>query len=138
VSRDDHPKFDDAEGLVQAGAGIADEAPGSVRADLANAMVGMKAKFYGRGPDKAKAYIVDEYAFVAMEGGLTPNERVLLEDGKDDLVREYRLAFEGAMKTTVCDAVEEILGRRVLTYQSQIVFDPVRTFEIFVLGESTR
>ena len=30
-------------------------------------------------------------------------------------------------------AVTEITGRRVLTYHSQIVFDPARTFEIFVL-----
>jgi hypothetical protein len=31
-------------------------------------------------------------------------------------------------------AVEELLGRNVLTYHSQIVFDPARTFEIFVLA----
>ncbi|HTT28177.1 MAG TPA: hypothetical protein VMG37_07190 [Solirubrobacteraceae bacterium] len=30
-------------------------------------------------------------------------------------------------------AVEELTGRRVLTYHSQVVFDPPRTFEIFVL-----
>jgi uncharacterized protein YbcI len=71
--------------------------------------------------------------FVAMEGGLTRNEETLLADGKEDLVRRYRLSFQETVKDSVTTAVEELLGRRVLMYHSQIVFDPPRTFEIFVL-----
>ena len=106
---------------------------GSIRTALANAMVGMKKQFYGRGPTAAKAWILDEYAFVVMEGGLTRNEETLLADGKDTLVRSYRLSFQETVEKTTTAAVEELLGRRVLAYHSQIVFDPVRTFEIFVL-----
>jgi uncharacterized protein YbcI len=131
------PQFDDAAGLVQAGAGeaVLEDPPGSVRAAVANAMVGMKAKFYGRGPDKAKAYFNDDYLFVVMEGGLTRNEETLLADGKESLVRQYRLEFEDTMDTTVKAAVEELVGRVVLDYHSQIVFSPPRVFEIFVLGD---
>ena len=68
-----------------------------------------------------------------MEGGLTRNEETLLADGKGDLVRSYRLSFQETVGPTTMAAVEELLGRRVLTYHSQIVFDPPRTFEIFVL-----
>jgi uncharacterized protein YbcI len=120
--------------LVEAGGGRMPHEPGgSVRTALANAMVGMKKQFYGRGPTAAKAWILDDYVFVAMEGGLTRNEETLLADGKDHLVRSYRLSFQETVGETVTAAVEEILGRRVLTYHSQIVFDPPRTFEIFVL-----
>jgi uncharacterized protein YbcI len=106
---------------------------GSKRADLANAMVGMKKQYYGRGPTAAKAWILDDYVFVAMEGGLTRNEETLLEDGKEDLVRRYRLSFQETMSETTMAAVAEIMGRRVLTYHSQIMFGPTRAFEIFVL-----
>lgn len=106
---------------------------GSLRTALANAMVGMKKQLYGRGPTAAKAWILDDYVFVAMEGGLTRNEETLLADGKADLVREYRLSFEETVADTAMGAVAELVGRRVLTYHSQIVFDPPRTFEIFVL-----
>lgn len=124
--------------LVEAGGGRMPHEPGgSVRTALANAMVGMKKQFYGRGPTAAKAWILDDYVFVAMEGGLTRNEETLLADGKDHLVRTYRLAFQETVEETVTAAVEEILGRRVLTYHSQIVFDPPRTFEIFVLEPQT-
>jgi uncharacterized protein YbcI len=122
------------EDLVRAGGGqMPGEPGGSVRAALANAMVGMKKQYYGRGPTAAKAWILDDYVFVAMEGGLTRNEETLLEDGKEDLVRSYRLSFQETMGPTTMAAVEEITARKVLTYHSQIVFHPTRTFEIFVL-----
>jgi uncharacterized protein YbcI len=122
-----------AEELVHADGGKMPDEGGSVRAALANAMVGMKKQYYGRGPTAAKAWILDDYVFVAMEGGLTRNEETLLEDGKEDLVRSYRLSFQETMSETTMAAVEEITGRKVLTYHSQIVFGPTRAFEIFLL-----
>ena len=123
-----------AEELIRAAGGsMPDESEGSVRAALANAMVGMKKQFYGRGPTAAKAWILDDYVFVALEGGLTRNEETLLADGKEDLVRSYRLSFQETMTDVLTSAVTEITGRRVVTYHSQIVFNPTRTFEMFVL-----
>ena len=123
-----------AEALVRAAGGsMPSEPEGSVRSALANAMVGMKKQFYGRGPTAAKAWILDDYVFVALEGGLTRNEETLLADGKEDLVRSYRLSFQETMTDVLTSAVTEITGRRVVTYHSQIVFNPTRTFEMFVL-----
>src|ERR1700757_2740423 len=120
--------------LVEAAGGQMPHEPGgSLRMALANAMVGMKKQFYGRGPTAAKAWILDDYVFVAMEGGLTRNEETLLADGKDDLVWSYRLSFQETVGPKVMAAVAELVGRDVLTYHSQIVFHPPRTFEIFVL-----
>ena len=116
-----------------AGGSMPDDPGGSVRAAVANAMVGMKKQFYGRGPTAAKAWILDDYVFVALEGGLTRNEETLLADGKEDLVRTYRLSFQETMTDVLTSAVTEITGRRVVTYHSQIVFNPTRTFEMFVL-----
>jgi uncharacterized protein YbcI len=130
-----HPNDADsaARELIEAGAGAIPDAMGSTRAALAAAMVGMKKRYYGRGPEAAKAWILDDYVLVAMEGGLTRNEETLLADGKADLVRSYRLSFQETMSATTIAAVEELVGRRVLTYHSQIMFEPTRTFEIFVL-----
>ena len=122
-----------AEQLVRAGGGQLPDQGGSVRSALANAMVGMKKQYYGRGPTAAKAWILDDYVFVALEGGLTRNEETLLEDGKEDVVRGYRLSFQETMSDVTMAAVAEITGRKVLTYHSQITFHPARAFEIFVL-----
>ncbi|HTP19538.1 MAG TPA: Na-translocating system protein MpsC family protein [Solirubrobacteraceae bacterium] len=130
----DPQSLSSAQELVESAGGRMPQEPGgSVRTALANAMVGMQKQFYGRGPTAAKAWVLDDYVFVAMEDGLTRNEETLLADGKAELVRSYRLSFQETMGPTVKAAVEELLNRRVLTYHSQIVFDPPRTFEIFVL-----
>ena len=121
---------DGAQDLIAAAGG---QQPGSLRAAIANAMVGLKKQYYGRGPEGAKAFVEDDYIFVVLEGGLTRNEETLLAAGRQDLVRQYRLAFQEVVGDTATGAVEELTGRRVIGYHSQIVFDPARAFEIFVL-----
>jgi uncharacterized protein YbcI len=141
MDRDPRIEHATARELIEAAGAEPPHAPrasnGSLRTALANAMVGMKKQFYGRGPTAAKAWLLDDYVFVAMEGGLTRSEETLLADGKEDLVRSYRLSFQETMGPTTMGAVEELVGRTVLAYHSQIVFGPTRAFEIFVLGPST-
>jgi uncharacterized protein YbcI len=107
---------------------------GGTRASISNALVGLKKEFYGKGPTAAKTYFNDDWVFTVLEGGLNRNEETLLAAGEHRLVREVRLRFQEAMTETICGAVTEIVGRDVLTYHSQIVFDPVRTVEMFLLA----
>jgi uncharacterized protein YbcI len=109
------------------------ESRGQLRKDISNAMVGLKKQLYGKGPTKAKTYINDNIVFCVLEGGLTRNEETLLAAGEAQLVRSYRLRFQEVVGETSTGAVERLTGRKVLTYHSQIVFDPDRAFEIFVL-----
>src|SRR3954468_4733752 len=95
---------------------------GEVLAAISNAMVQAKKHHYGKGPTKARTYINDNYVFCVMEGGLTANEQTLLEAGHDDVVRSYRLKFQEVMAKPTTEAIEEITGRRVIGYHSQIVF----------------
>src|SRR4051794_40293928 len=109
------------------------EGGGDMRLAISNALVRVKKELYGKGPVKAKTYLNDNYVFSVLEGGLTCNEETLLEAGEHRLVRDYRLRSQEAVAGTFTTAVEEATGRRVLSYHSQIVFEPERAFEIFVL-----
>jgi uncharacterized protein YbcI len=112
---------------------IAPEPSGSVRTDLANAMVNVMKELYGRGPSGAKAWLLDDYVLIVMEGGLLRHEETLLAAGREDTVRTHRLAFQEAIRDTTTALVQRITGRRVVNYHSQIVFEPTRAFEMFVL-----
>src|SRR3954451_11959972 len=127
-----HKRLSSTEELIRSSESQAETAL-SVRTQLANAMAGIKKKHYGRGPTAAKAFLEDDYAFVVLEGGLLRHEETLLELGLEDQVREHRLTFQAAMGPTAIAAAEELLGRKVVGYHSQITFDPTRAFEIFVL-----
>jgi uncharacterized protein YbcI len=109
------------------------DATGNLRLAISNALVGVKKQLYGKGPVKAKTYLNDNYVFAVLEGGLTRNEETLIEAGEQAMVRDYRLRFQEAVAGTIRGAIEEVTGREVLAYHSQIVFSPDRMFEIFVL-----
>jgi uncharacterized protein YbcI len=113
--------------------GVETERRPGLRAEISNAMVGLKKEFYGKGPTKAKTYINDNYVLCVLQGGLTRNEETLIAAGQESLVREYRLKFQEAMAAPTVEAIERLTGRKVLGYHSQIVFDPEHGFEIFVL-----
>jgi uncharacterized protein YbcI len=106
---------------------------GAMRAAVSTAIVQTMATLYGRGPTKAKTYFNDDYVFTVLEGGLTPNEERLVEAGEERLVRQYRLRFQEVVAEELTSAVEQVTGRKVLSYHSQLIFHPSRLFEIFLL-----
>lgn len=118
------------------GAAAPQRSQGEVAADVSNAIVQLFTQFYGRGPIKAKTYLVDDFVFTVLEESLTTAERTLVRAGQQDLVRKFRLAFQTEMYETFVGAVERAVGRRVLTYQSQIAFAPEICIEFFMLGDA--
>ena len=102
-------------------------------ATVSNGIVQLLRETYGRGPTRAKSYLNDDIVLVVLEDILTTAEKTLLDDGKDDLVREVRLAYQSAESTRFKSVVEDALNRKVLTYHSQVTFKPDMAFEIFVL-----
>lgn len=104
-------------------------------AAISNAVVGIFSECYGRGPTKAKTYMFDDYVFCVLEDILTTVERTLVDNGEEGLVRHVRLTFQEAVAQRFTSAVEDVMGRPVVAYHSQVTFHPPMGFEIFVLGE---
>jgi uncharacterized protein YbcI len=93
------------------------------------------ASYFGRGPTKARTFIFDRYVFCALEDLLTRSEQTMVANGREALVREWRLAFQADMAEEFKAIVEQAVGRRPVTYHSQVVFNPPMGFEIFVFDE---
>jgi uncharacterized protein YbcI len=108
---------------------------GELLAAISNSIVQIFSEYYGRGPTKAKTYINDNFVFTVTEDILTTVEQTLVERGKESLVREVRLTFQEAVAPRFKEAVEKATGRAVVTYHSQVVFDPPMGFEVFVLDQ---
>jgi uncharacterized protein YbcI len=108
---------------------------GDVAAEITNGIVKLFREYYGRGPVKAKTHIFDNYAVTVLEDTLTVAESTLVQADREEMVREFRLAFQTEMAAPFKGVVEQATGRKVVTYQSQIAFHPEHCFEIFVLDE---
>jgi uncharacterized protein YbcI len=111
------------------------EPDGEQLAAVSNAIVKIFSECYGRGPTKAKTYAFDDYVLCVLEDILTTVERTLVEKGQEELVRAVRLRFQEMEAEKFTSAVEELVGRPVLAYHSQVTFHPAVGFEMFVLGK---
>ena len=105
---------------------------------ISNEMVQAQKKYFGRGPTKARSYFFDDLLLVVMRGGLTVAEKTMLEFDQEDKVRDFRQVFENEMTERLTGIIEDLTGRKVVNYQSQIMFDPDVAIEIFVFDERMR
>jgi uncharacterized protein YbcI len=105
-------------------------------AEITNGIVRLFSEYYGRGPTRAKTYMLENrYVITVLRDTMTTVERTLAERGEQDMVRRVRLTFQEAMAASFKGVVEEVLGRRVEAYHSQILIEPDVGFEFFMLEE---
>jgi uncharacterized protein YbcI len=101
--------------------------------DVSRELVRLHSEYYGKGPTRAKSYLVDDTLVCLLEGGFTTVERTLIDGGDADAVHDIRLSFQTAMQGEFTKVVEEGTGRNVAAYMSQIHHDPDIAVEVFVL-----
>ncbi len=104
-------------------------------ARLSDEIVRAKKQFFGKGPEQAKSYMLDDVLFVVMRGGLTTAEQTMLRCDQPDMVRAFRQLFENEMTEVLTGLVEQTTKRTVVNYQSQIMFDPDVIVEMFVFAD---
>jgi uncharacterized protein YbcI len=105
----------------------------SLHARVSHEVVRTMKDLYGRGPTHAKTYLCDEYVFCVMSGGMTRDEETMIRGGEQDAVREYRLRFQSVIAPELIRRVQDVVQRKVINYHSQVLFDPDRLIEIFML-----
>src|SRR5688572_20808629 len=108
---------------------------GDMLARLSDEMVRAKKQFFGKGPEQAKSYMLDDLLIVVMRGGLTTAEETMLRFGQQGMVRQFRQLFENEMTELLTGLVERTTGRAVVNYQSQIMFDPDIIVEMFFFAD---
>jgi uncharacterized protein YbcI len=106
---------------------------GADLAEVTRGMVSLRRRFYGKGPTKAKTYVVDDTVICVLEGGFTTVERTLIDEHDVEAVLQVRRSFQRAMEHHFTEVVENALGRKVIAYMSQIHADPDLAVELFVL-----
>ena len=103
---------------------------------ISNAITKLQRDHYGRGPDSVRTVVGYDHIICFLENTFIPVERTLMEAGEDEAVRETRLAFQRAMETRFSEVVEEISGRKVRAFLSQVSLTPDISVEVFVLDRN--
>jgi uncharacterized protein YbcI len=106
-------------------------------ADVTRDLVQLHLEYYGKGPRKARSYMINDTLISILKGGFTTVETTLIDEGKSGTVHEMRRSFQAAMEERFRTVVERATGRGVIAYMSQIHTDPDMAVELFVLEPVT-
>ena len=110
---------------------------GTLLAAISTSIVKMVREHYGRGPIKAKTYVLDDIIVCVMRGsGFTPLERTMMHSSdadRSERVVAMREDFQRMMSERYKQTIEELTGRRVLAFLSQAHVEPDITLEVFFI-----
>ncbi len=103
---------------------------------ISNALVSLYKEYYGKGPTKAKTYILDEAVVCVLRGGMTQAEKTLAAEGKEDTVRDVRQSWQQIMEDRFKSVIEAAVGRRVEAYIGGVDPQGEASSELFLLEGS--
>ena len=106
---------------------------GMLLAEITNRIVSFMREHYGRGPLKAKTYVLDNLVVCVLSDGFTAIEKTMMESGEPERVLDMRREFQRLMKIRYSQMIEELTGRKVLAFLSQAHVDPDVTIEVFLM-----
>jgi uncharacterized protein YbcI len=101
---------------------------------VGNAITRLHRDRYGRGATTTRTVFHGDRIIAFLEDIYTTAERTLIDAGDWEQVKATRQSFQMAMRAPFTEAVEQITGRKVIAFMSQVHRDPDMAAEIFVLG----
>ena len=108
---------------------------GETRATISKEIVRLQAEYYGKGPTKAKTYIVEDLVVVVLEESFTRAEKTLAERGEKDAIEHIRRRFQQQMADDFTSVVEQATGRKVRVFLSETSIEHDVSIETFLLAD---
>jgi uncharacterized protein YbcI len=100
---------------------------------ISRAFVQLYKDCYGKGPTKARTHIAGDLVVCLLEGGLLTGEKTLRDAGRGASVSDGRAAVQEILRQRFIDTIQDITGRKVITYISGVDLQSETTAELFVL-----
>jgi len=102
-------------------------------AEVSRSIVGLHKDLYGKGPTRARSYVVGDILLCVLAGGFSRAELTLLAAGKAGVVRRQREELQEIARTRFTSTIESITGRSVLAWLSSTDGQAQLIAEVFVL-----
>ena len=104
---------------------------GALLSAISTQIVGVLREHYGRGPMRAKTYVLDDLIVCVLRNGFTAHEQTMMDSGEGQRVVEMRHDFQQMMGQRYKELIENLTGRQVVAFLSQAHVNPDITLEVF-------
>lgn len=100
---------------------------------ISDGIAAVHREHYGRGADRTRTLIHQDVVMTRLEDCFTTVEKRMIAEGAFLQVRETRTMFQDWMRPRFTKIVEDVTGRRVAAFFSQVTHDPDMAVELFLL-----
>jgi uncharacterized protein YbcI len=100
---------------------------------ISRALVQLYKDGYGKGPIKARTYMAGDLVVCLLQGGFLKGEQTLRDAGRGEAVSHNREALQEVLRQRFVGAIEEITGRKVVSFISGVDVQTETNAELFVL-----
>ena len=107
-----------------------------MRAEISAGIVRLQTEYYGRGPTRARTYIVEDVVVVVLEETFTRAEKTLIARGEKDSIQDIRRRFQQHMRESFTSVVEQATGRSVRSFLSDTDVEQDVSVETFILADA--
>lgn len=108
---------------------------GELLAAISTMIVSILREHYGRGPMKAKTYVLDDLVVCVLRNGFIAIEETMMQQGRGKEVIEMRHEFQRMMGERYKQEIERLTGRNVVAFLSQAHIQPDITLEVFFMDK---
>jgi uncharacterized protein YbcI len=108
---------------------------GELLAQISKMIVSILREHYGRGPMKAKTYVMDDLVVCVLRNGFLAIEETMMAEGRGEDVIDMRHDFQRMMGERYKAEIEKLTGRKVVAFLSQAHLEPDITLEVFFMDE---
>jgi uncharacterized protein YbcI len=107
---------------------------GQLLSAISNSIAALRREHYGRGPLKAKTYILDDMIIVVMrDSGYSPIEKTMIDNDEAERVIALREAFQRVMARRYSDTIEMLTGRSVVAFLNRAHLEPDVSMKVFIV-----
>jgi uncharacterized protein YbcI len=99
-------------------------------------MVRIHKEHWGKGPTKARTIYAEDIVLTRLDQIFTQAEATLVRVGREEEVRNMRIAFQRELEHEFVGAIERLTGRKVQAFISEIHAGTNMGIELFVLEPS--
>src|SRR4051794_2109366 len=107
---------------------------GRLLSAISNSIAALRREHYGRGPTKAKTYIVDDMIIVVMrDSGYSAIEKTMIDNDEAERVVAMREDFQRVMARRYSDTIEMLTGRNVVAFLNRAHLEPDVSMKVFIV-----
>jgi uncharacterized protein YbcI len=129
-----HPQAPRPSAADDAGAEATPSSRGHLLSAISNSISALRREHYGRGPMKAKTYILDDIIIVVMrEIGYSAIEKTMIESGESQRVIALREDFQRVMARRYSDTIEALTDRTVVAFLNRAHLEPDLSVKVFII-----